>query len=57
MLEMGEARVLVHGFLHNGKSQKWLKNALRFTTLIYGKDSEERVKVYMRQIWKEELCL
>lgn len=57
MLEMGEARVLVHGFLHNGKSQEWLAKALRVTTRIYGKGSEERVKVYMRQIWKDELCL
>jgi len=57
ILETAEARVTTHNFLANGKSQEWLKTALRVTTQIYGKGSDERIKGYMRTIWKEELCL
>ena len=57
MLETGEARCLVGGFLHNGKSQDWLKNALRVSVRIYGKGSDERIREHMKMIWKSELCL
>lgn len=55
VLEAGEARVLVHGFIYNGQSKEWLKNALRFSVRIYGKGSEERIRTYMKTIWKTEV--
>ena len=56
-LEKGEARVLVTSFILNGKDTKWLNRALRVTAKIYGKDSDVRVRNYMRQIWKDDRCL
>lgn len=56
-LESGEARELVGGFLHNGKSQDWLKAALKISRRIYGVGSEERIRAYMRDIWKSENLL
>jgi translation initiation factor IF-1 len=55
ILEMAEARTLVHSFLHNGQSQVWLTDALKVTRRIYGKGAEDRVRKYMRLIWKMEL--
>ena len=51
-LEKGEARTLAQNF----KDKEWLVNALKFSERIYGKGSGERIKTYMRQIWKDELC-
>ena len=55
-METGEARTLVHGFIHNNESKEWLVNALRFSKRIYGKDSEKRIREHMKTIWKLELC-
>ena len=52
---MGEARTLVAGFIHNKQSTVWLDRALLVTRRIYGKGSDERVRKYMRIIWREEL--
>ena len=54
-LETGEARTLVAAFIHNGESQDWLANALRVSQRRYGTGSTDRIKTYMRSIWKEEL--
>ena len=51
-LEKGEARTLAHNF----KDKEWLVKALKVSERIYGKGSGERIKGYMRVIWKEELC-
>ena len=51
-LEKGEARTLAHNFVN----KEWLMKALKVSERIYGKGSGERIKAYMRVIWKEELC-
>lgn len=50
-LEKAEARVLAHNF----KNKEWLEAALKVSEKTYGKGSAERIKTYMRQIWKEEM--
>lgn len=57
VLESGEARVLVAGFIYNGQSKEWLKNALRVSRRIYGTGSEERIRAYMKTIWKQEFLM
>lgn len=52
ILEMAEARVLAHNF----QGKEWLGAALKVSQRIYGKDAPERIKVYMREIWKKEMC-
>lgn len=52
LLERGEARVLVNNF----KDKEWLTKALKVSERHYGKGSAERIKAYMREIWKTELC-
>jgi hypothetical protein len=52
ILEMGEARVLANNF----KDKEWLEQALKVSERHYGKGSGERIKKYMRVIWKDELC-
>ena len=56
-LEAGEARILVSGFLQNGKSQDWLTKALKVSKRIYGAGSEDRIRAHMRIIFKNEFCL
>jgi hypothetical protein len=51
ILEMAEARVLAHNF----KTKEWLNMALKVSERIYGKGSGERIKAYMRVIWREEM--
>lgn len=55
-LEIGEARVMVTSFILNGKDTRWLDRALRVTERIYGNGAGERVKGYMRKLWKGELA-
>ena len=50
-LEMGEARVLAHSYAGNA----WLESALKVSERIYGIGSADRIRGYMRVIWKEEL--
>jgi hypothetical protein len=57
VLESGEARVLVAGFIYHGQSKEWLKNALRVSRRIYGNDSEERIRTYMKTIWTQEFLM
>lgn len=52
ILETAEARVLAHNF----KDKEWLEMALKVSERIYGKGSAQRIKAYMRRIWREELC-
>lgn len=52
ILEMAEARVLAHNF----SDKEWLVKALKVSERIYGKGSGERIRGYMRRIWKEEMC-
>ena len=52
-LETAEARVLTHSFELNDK--KWLEKVLKAKERIYGAGSPERIKQYMRTIWKEEM--
>lgn len=54
VLEMGEARVLVHGFISNGQSKEWLAKAMRHSKRIYGNGSEERIRGFMKIIWRNE---
>lgn len=51
ILEKGEARVLAHNFIN----KEWLVSALKVSERIYGKGSGERIRGYMREIWKLEL--
>lgn len=51
ILERGEARELAKNF----KNVQWLEDALKVSERIYGKGSGDRIKGYMRQIWKKEL--
>jgi len=51
ILERAEARVLAQNF----KNKEWLEDALKVSERIYGRGSGERIKKYMRVIWKEEL--
>ena len=51
ILERAEARVLAQNF----KTKEWLEDALKVSAKYYGESSKERIKKYMRQIWKEEL--
>ena len=51
ILEKAEARVLAHNFI----DKDWLVNALKVSERIYGKGSGERIRGYMREIWKMEL--
>jgi hypothetical protein len=51
-LERGEARVLAN----NWKDKEWLQMALKVSERRYGKGSGERIKAYMREVWKDELC-
>ncbi len=55
-LEMAEARELVRNYLANGSSKIWLEKAMKTSVRIYGRDSEQRIRTYMRIIWKDELC-
>ena len=48
---MAEARVLAQNF----KNKEWLEAALKVSEKTYGRGSGERIKVYMRLIWREEL--
>jgi hypothetical protein len=57
VLEMGEARVLVAGFIHNGQSKEWLQKALRHSIRVYGKGSEQRIRDFMKIIWKTEFLM
>ena len=50
-LETGEARMLANNF----KDKETLALQLKVSERIYGKNSANRIKAYMRQIWKEEL--
>jgi hypothetical protein len=50
-LEMGEARVLAHNY----KTEEWLTAALKISEKYYGKGSADRIRGYMRVIWREEL--
>ena len=52
LLERGEARVLAHNF----RDKEWLQMALKVSERRYGKGSGERIKSYMREIWKTEMC-
>jgi hypothetical protein len=52
ILERAEARVLAHNF----KDKAWLEDALKVSDRYYGESSKERIKKYMRNIWKEEMC-
>ena len=52
ILEIAEARVLANNF----KDKEWLTKALKVSERYYGKGSGERIKAYMREIWKVELC-
>jgi len=52
-LETAEARVLAHNFELNDK--KWLEKVLKANERIYGAGSSERIRQYMRIIWKEEM--
>ena len=56
-LEAGEARVLVGGFIHNGQSQNWLTQALKVSKRIYGNGSDQRIRGFMKTIWKTEFCM
>jgi hypothetical protein len=51
-LEQGEARVLAHNF----KNKEQLAMQLKVSERVYGKGSGERIKSYMREIWKTEMC-
>lgn len=51
ILERAEARVLAQNF----KSKEWLEEALNVSAKTYGEASKERIKAYMRVIWKKEL--
>lgn len=53
ILEEAEARVLVDGFAYNGQSQDWLKKALAVSRRTFGAGSEDRIRGYMREFWKE----
>ena len=52
LLERGEARVLAQNF----RGKEWLQMALKVSERHYGKGSAVRIKAYMREIWKTELC-
>lgn len=54
-LEMGEARDLLRSFNHNGRSTEWLDKALRITVKNLGKGADERVRNYMRRMYRGEL--
>ena len=63
-LEMGEARVLVSNYHHRvrkegrEKAREWLLKAFSVTRRVYGgSEALERIKGYMRQIEREEMCL
>lgn len=51
ILERAEARVLAQNF----KNKEWLEEALQVSARYYGASSKERIKAYMREIWKKEL--
>lgn len=51
ILERAEARVLAQNF----KNRQWLEDALKVSAKYYGEASKERIKGYMREIWKKEL--
>jgi hypothetical protein len=51
ILETAEARVLAHNFV----DKEWLEMALKVSERIYGKGSAQRIKAYMRMVWREEL--
>ena len=52
LLERGEARVLAQNF----KDKEWLEKALKVSERMYGRGSAVRIKAYMRETWKTELC-
>lgn len=52
LLERGEARVLAQNF----RGKEWLERALKISERHYGKGSAVRIKAYMREIWKTEMC-
>ena len=54
-LERGEARVLVHNFIANKQSKEWLAKAIAVSRKVYGAGSDERIKSYMRAIWRDEI--
>ena len=51
-LEKGEARTLAYNF----KNVTTLEKQLKVSERIYGKGSAERIKSFMRIVWKEEMC-
>ena len=52
ILEKADARVLAHNF----KNKEILEMQLKVSERIYGKGASERIKAYMRVIWKMEMC-
>ena len=52
LLERGEARVLAQNF----RGKEWLERALKISERHYGRGSAVRIKAYMREIWKTEMC-
>lgn len=50
-LERAEARVLAYNFV----DRAWLESALKVSKRVYGRDAPDRIKAYMREIWKKEL--
>jgi hypothetical protein len=54
-LEKAEARALVHNFIANKQSKEWLAKAIAVSKKVYGAGSEDRIKAYMRQLWKDEV--
>jgi hypothetical protein len=51
ILEIAEARVLANNF----KDKEWLAMALKVSERMYGNGSADRIRAYMRVIWREEL--
>jgi hypothetical protein len=55
VLEKAEAREIAHDYLYCKKDKNWLANRLAKSVRIYGRGSEERIRAFMRAIWKQEL--
>lgn len=60
---MGEARDLIHAY-HNHlrksgqqEASAWVRRAFLVTRRRFGEDGLGRVKVFMREIEREEMCL
>lgn len=54
MLEMGEARTLLHTWQRN-QNNEWLRDALGKTEKTYGPGAPDRIRKYMRVIHDEDL--